>query len=330
MKNDGHELGGYENGRRGFVGTGWEIDSLSDGWHRLTVSAGCTEPSCSTRLVIYYIDGAEVARTDYSSETDFFAIGNYQGGSQPWRSRLHHFRIYDEFFAPSDLEYLPVGEAIEAGTCPDSSCCSLDVLSADHSSGHVGQYFNFDLDAECIGQTGSVSQVNQYRGGALVWTGDVVTWHTANGGSSGSSHGRRDSGAAPGQWEAGDLICVLTCRPPIVDLSYPDPLVAVDVDDSGSIVVTGTSNVAATVQGSPAVVEGPSGELDAIQYGTGAFVQLGDNGVDTDNTWTIDCYIYSPMPIAPGRWGTFTRGRAGDHQIIVKNDGHELGGYENG
>ena len=77
-------------------------------------------------------------------------------------------------------------------------------------------------------------------------------------------------------------------------------------------------------------MEGPSGELDAIQYGTGAFVQLGDNGVDTDNTWTIDCYIYSPMPISPGRWGTFTRGRAGDHQIIVKNDGHELGGYENG
>ena len=111
-----------------------------------------------------------------------------------------------------------------------------------------------------------------------------------------------------------------------------EALVAVDVDTSGNIVVYGTAaNTAdAFVEGSPEIVAGPNGMLDAIQFSTGSFIQLGSYGVDTDNTWTVDCYIFSQMAFDVGRWGTLTRGRANDPQIIVKNNGHELGGYENG
>ena len=117
-----------------------------------------------------------------------------------------------------------------------------------------------------------------------------------------------------------------------VEHLWPAPLVAMDVDDLGQIQVTGATGVTGTVAGTPTIVAGPSGLLDAVQFDTGSFVQLaqgGNDGVDTDNTWTIDCYIFSPMTIQPGRWGTLTRGSIGDHQVIVKNDGQELGGYEN-
>ena len=116
-----------------------------------------------------------------------------------------------------------------------------------------------------------------------------------------------------------------------VEHLWPEPLVAVDVyeDDGEYIHVSGTAGVAGTVHGSPSIVAGPSGLLDAVQFDTGSWVQLGERGVDTDATWTIDCYIFSPMTIAPGRWGTLTRGNNGDHQIIVQNSGTELGGYEN-
>ena len=110
---------------------------------------------------------------------------------------------------------------------------------------------------------------------------------------------------------------------------WPQPLVAVDIDDTGTILVTGTSGVEGVVQGTPAIVEGPSGELDAVQFGLGSFVQLGTTGVDTDHTWTIDCYIKMDPSVSNSRWGTLTRGHDGDHQIIEQTGGTQLGGYEN-
>eukprot|EP01043_Picozoa_sp_COSAG02_P039160 COSAG02_NODE_3072_length_7424_cov_3.895427_2_plen_1385_part_00 len=110
---------------------------------------------------------------------------------------------------------------------------------------------------------------------------------------------------------------------------WPQPLVAVDIDDTGAILVSGTSDVEGVVQGTPSIVEGPSGELDAVQFGIGSYVQLGTQGVDTDETWTIDCYIQMDPAADPSHWGTLTRGHDGDHQIIERSGGTELGGYEN-
>ena len=69
-----------------------------------TAATICDDGGCATRSLIYYIDGDEVCRTDYTSETDFFAIGNYQDGQQPWRGPIHHFRLYEEGFSPADLQ----------------------------------------------------------------------------------------------------------------------------------------------------------------------------------------------------------------------------------
>jgi hypothetical protein len=53
--------------------------TLDDGrWHRLTVATLCGDDGCASRDAVYFIDGAEVARTAYSSTTSFYAIGNYQ------------------------------------------------------------------------------------------------------------------------------------------------------------------------------------------------------------------------------------------------------------
>ena len=110
---------------------------------------------------------------------------------------------------------------------------------------------------------------------------------------------------------------------------WPEPLIAVDIDDTGTIVFSGTSGVDGMVQGSPTIVAGPSGQLDAVQFGVGSFLQMGEDGVDTDHTWTIDCYIQMDPSLPSGSWGTLTRGSAGDHQIIEQAGGTELGGYEN-
>ena len=100
--------------------------------------------------------------------------------------------------------------------CPSecSSGCSLDILSDEHPNpvnAGPGKYFNFDLPAGCSILDGNTYTVNQYRGGAPIWTGDVIVWLNQNPASTaGSSGGRRNplEGVALGQWEVGDRICV--------------------------------------------------------------------------------------------------------------------------
>jgi aspartate 1-decarboxylase len=85
---------------------------------------------------------------------------------------------------------------------------SFTVLSNDHASGLVGQYFNFDVDvvSAALGRVlvnGEELNVQNLRTGE---TKTAVFWTHANGGSAGDGHGRWVSGAAPGQWEVGDLV----------------------------------------------------------------------------------------------------------------------------
>ena len=112
------------------------------------------------------------------------------------------------------------------------------------------------------------------------------------------------------------------------------PLVAIDVDNNGNIVVSGSAGVAGTTPaGAPSIVAGPDGNLDAIQFAGNKFIQLGTQGVDTDGSWTIDLWISMPLS-ALEPWGTLTRGHLADHHIIVggmgppEGRGTELGGYQ--
>ena len=87
VDSQGH-VGSFENGgglyggnkRRGFVNGKWSISTLSPGWHRLTVSSACGDAACKTHTTTYYADGKAVGTNDYISESDFYAVGNYQAG----------------------------------------------------------------------------------------------------------------------------------------------------------------------------------------------------------------------------------------------------------
>lgn len=98
-------------------------------------------------------------------------------------------------------------------TNPDEQCyskaseASVTVSGITHPWGlPEGQYFYFTVAewTELTGESGvsGVWVVDHYRNGALVEASlKVVVWDNYNG-----VHGRKDSGAAGGQWQIGDLI----------------------------------------------------------------------------------------------------------------------------
>eukprot|EP01051_Picozoa_sp_SAG22_P009034 SAG22_NODE_724_length_7634_cov_11.669808_7_plen_179_part_00 len=93
---DQASLGAYDNvGGSGFRDTGFDVTSLDDGWHRLTAAAGGSS-------VTFYIDGEQVGDHGAISTSDFYAVGNYQGGNQQW-GYLNRFRIYDGMHSPDEL-----------------------------------------------------------------------------------------------------------------------------------------------------------------------------------------------------------------------------------
>ena len=108
----------------------------------------------------------------------------------------------------------------------------------------------------------------------------------------------------------------------------PALLVSIDVAD-GEIVFGGSASYSGSVTGSPTIVEGPGGASDGMLFGGGGdSARLGDGGVDTDGSWTIDCFFRTPIP-GTGAWHTLTRGAAGDHQVIIHPDQVSLGSYDN-
>eukprot|EP01083_Nonionella_stella_P109906 321083_1 len=88
------------------------------------------------------------------------------------------------------------------------SQCTFTVLSNDHSHGATGQYFNYDTATvdRILGRTDwhhTVLRVRVINTGAVR---DAMMWRTANGGSIGSGHGRKDSGSAGGDWNVNDVL----------------------------------------------------------------------------------------------------------------------------
>ena len=107
----------------------------------------------------------------------------------------------------------------------------------------------------------------------------------------------------------------------------PQMIVSIDVVD-GEIVFGGAASYEGTTTGGPSIVEGPTGLQDAILFQSGGdSLRLG-SGVDTDASWTIDCYFQTPIPTT-GAWHTLTRGGGGDHQVIIHPDQTSLGSYDN-
>ena len=116
--------------------------------------------------------------------------------------------------------------------------------------------------------------------------------------------------------------------PQLLATAIPDALVSIDVV-GGEIVFGGSARYTGVMQGSPTIVAGPTGEMDSILFdGSADQLQLGTAGVDTDASWTVDCYFKTPIPDT-GHWHTLTRGLNGDHQVIINPDQTSLGSFDN-
>merc|ERR1719510_2471151 len=59
-------------------------------------------------------------------------------------------------------------------------------------------------------------EIDVLQEGSQVWSGKVVIWNNFNG-----IHGRRVSGAAPGQWATGDTITLQSCLDPEAPVEVP-------------------------------------------------------------------------------------------------------------
>ena len=100
------------------------------------------------------------------------------------------------------------------GDLVGSSYSSFRVLSNNHSSGQIGTYFNFDVEAAstALGRDLVHDERLLIKNLRTDQTGTAVLWTSPNGGSVGNGHGRWDSGAAPGQWQTGDTVIFI--QPP--------------------------------------------------------------------------------------------------------------------
>jgi len=87
---------------------------------------------------------------------------------------------------------------------------TITVMSIDHSSGTTGQYLNFDAPSGWTSH--QAVDVKQCRNGQTIWSGRIMWWNNQNGGTSGNSHGRRDSGSSSGQWQVGDTVTDGICQ----------------------------------------------------------------------------------------------------------------------
>lgn len=98
-------LGGYYSGA--FRSSGYDMDSLSDGWHHLTVVGSGSNSE-------FYIDGVSVGTIAYKSTTEIYAIGNWQGGSQQW-GQFDDFRLYSKALSQAEITALASGSNSSEG-----------------------------------------------------------------------------------------------------------------------------------------------------------------------------------------------------------------------
>ncbi|NOX26204.1 MAG: LamG domain-containing protein [Deltaproteobacteria bacterium] len=70
-------LGTYDNHGTGFHSSGFNMSTLSSGWHHLAAVGHDSQTD-------FYIDGSKVGTASYKSTTDIKTLGNYIGGNQNW------------------------------------------------------------------------------------------------------------------------------------------------------------------------------------------------------------------------------------------------------
>ena len=94
-------------------------------------------------------------------------------------------------------------------------------------------------------------------------------------------------------------------------------LVMVDVVD-GVVVFGGTASYSGRVESSPAIVAGPTGQMDALNFNSHYDrLLLGNPGdVGIDGPWTVDCWFKTPVPYTSSV-STLVRGYDEDSQVCA-------------
>ncbi|MCX6875118.1 MAG: right-handed parallel beta-helix repeat-containing protein [Verrucomicrobia bacterium] len=100
VENGSTRLGVYDNeSGGGFRTCGFDLRSIGKGWHHIAAvgTGGVTK---------IYIDGVFVGNSDRQSLTDIHAIGNYQGGGQPFARNIDEACVYQRALDAAEISQI--------------------------------------------------------------------------------------------------------------------------------------------------------------------------------------------------------------------------------
>lgn len=184
------ELGSYDNSTSSFIGSGFNMNTLSPGWHHLVAVA-------SGGTTTFYIDGASVGSIAFVSDTDIRSIGNYFGGGQAFGT-VDEVAIY-----PTALSPARISAHYGAGSV---SGCSGGSLGNDFWT-HVGGTWD-GTDANLYingvnvcsyaysGTTAGATEdfvIGANADGTEAWNGEVASLQVYDSGVAGDITGNRDA-----------------------------------------------------------------------------------------------------------------------------------------
>jgi len=104
-------LGTYDNkGGTGWHSSGFNMSSLSVGWHHIAAVGSGTETK-------FYIDATLKGTADYKSDTDIKTLGNYIGGNQNW-GKFDELKVWNKALSEDEIsqEYAASRSSC-SGTC---------------------------------------------------------------------------------------------------------------------------------------------------------------------------------------------------------------------
>ena len=172
-----NQLGMYDNvGGTAFNDSGYNMGSLSSGWHHLVaVGSGTT--------TVMYIDGSSVGTSNHKSSADIYAIGNYQGGTQPF-GVLDDFRIYNRALTQTEITNLYTGTVAgtytPAGnlTVSNNLTMAKGIFTAGSNDMTVGNFIesNGTFNAPALSNAFNVNGAWNHSGGVFNHNSATVTF----------------------------------------------------------------------------------------------------------------------------------------------------------
>ena len=304
----GGQLGGYFNtGANGFVSSGFDMNSLSSGWHHVAAvgSGGST---------VFYVDGQQVGSISRQSTTDVYTLGNYVDGGQRFSSHLDDLRVYNRALSASEIATLTdPGPAAPVASSDSYSVSPGSVLSVNAASGVLSN----DTDSNGDSLTAAVVSSPSNSTSFTLNSDGSFSYTPATGFTGTDSFTYK---ASDGSLESAVATVTIT-----VDDSDATLIAQWQFDETSGSTATdsaGADNNGTLISGSFAS-DAERGQVVSLSGGN-SVVRV-DSTVDLNSTWTIGSWFNG---LASGTWRTLTRGQGGDHQIIVSAGG-QLGGYFN-